>query len=142
MATTRRKTVAAFVLMRRQPNEAKLARSPLSKDNQYAFRYSKIEPIRAKLAPWLKEESIMSGSSHSPQNAGQQNLRRARRDLLTAQHIDLAIAIQRCISTYAAAQYLSAKKVEISLVCRTLTQPLNRRTYRDWNYSNHRATGD
>jgi hypothetical protein len=84
----------------------------------------------------------MNGSSHSLQNAGQQGSRRSRRDLLTAQHIDLAIAIQRCSGTYAAAKYLSAKKVEISLVCRTLTQPLNRRTYRDWNYSNQHAADD
>lgn len=82
----------------------------------------------------------MNGSSHFPRSAILHGARQPRRDFLTAQHIDVGIAIQRCFGTYAAAKYLSEKKVEISVVRRVLTQSLNTRTYRDWNYSSRRAT--
>ena len=62
--------------------------------------------------------------------------RQPRMDFLTAQHIEVGLAIQRCHGTYVAAKYMESKNIDIAVVRRALAQPLKRRMYPDWNYLN------
>lgn len=66
-------------------------------------------------------------------NTGQP-ARKLRNDFLTAQFIEIGIAIQMRDGTYAAAEFLKSKKINMGLATRALTKPLNRRAWIDWNY--------
>jgi hypothetical protein len=64
----------------------------------------------------------------------QQPAKKPRNDFLTAQFIEIGIAIQMLDGTYAAAEYLKSRNIDMDLATRALTQPLCRRTWREWNY--------
>lgn len=77
----------------------------------------------------------MSELGQAPRNEFYpQATKQPRRDFLTAQLIEVGIAIQMLDGTHAAAEYLKSRDIDIRLATRALTQPLNRRSWCDWNY--------
>ncbi len=59
-----------------------------------------------------------------------------RKDFLSAQLVEIGIAIQTLHGTYEAAEYLRSRKVNVAVATRALTQPLCRRRWREWSYPN------